>query len=78
MRARAVAIVLLSLSIAGLAGAQAQQHPDTPAPVAQRQLTPADIGGADRTRSEESGLAKVIEQENERLGRLLKSICRGC
>ena len=37
-----------------------------------------NIGGADRVQSEESALAKRIEQENDRLDRQLRGICRGC
>jgi hypothetical protein len=36
------------------------------------------ITGADQVQSEENTLAKMIEQENERLDRQLKGICRGC
>jgi hypothetical protein len=49
-----------------------------PGPVGHRESTPADTSGANQAKSEENGLAKVIEQETERLGRLLKGICRGC
>jgi hypothetical protein len=34
--------------------------------------------GADQVRSEENALAKTIEQENARLDRELRGICRGC
>jgi hypothetical protein len=34
--------------------------------------------GADQVQSEESALAKTIEQENARLDRELRGICRGC
>jgi hypothetical protein len=36
------------------------------------------ITGAGQVQSEESTLAKMIEQENERLDRQLRGICRGC
>jgi hypothetical protein len=34
--------------------------------------------GADQVQSEENALAKTIEQENARLDRELRGICRGC
>jgi hypothetical protein len=34
--------------------------------------------GANQVESEENALAKMIEQENARLDRELKGICRGC
>ena len=34
--------------------------------------------GADQVESEENALAKMIEQENARLDRELRGICRGC
>jgi hypothetical protein len=34
--------------------------------------------GADQVASEENALAKMIEQENARLDRELRGICRGC
>jgi hypothetical protein len=34
--------------------------------------------GADQVDSEENALAKMIEQENARLDRELRGICRGC
>jgi hypothetical protein len=36
------------------------------------------VRGADQVQSEENGLARRIEQENGRLDRELKGICRGC
>jgi hypothetical protein len=42
-------------------------------PTTQDQVT-----GADQVQSEENTLAKMIEQENERLDHQLKGICRGC
>jgi hypothetical protein len=36
------------------------------------------VTGADQLQSEENALAKKIEQENTRLDRLLRGICRGC
>jgi hypothetical protein len=40
--------------------------------------TKDDVTGADQTQSEENALAKKIEQENERIDRELRGICRGC
>jgi hypothetical protein len=34
--------------------------------------------GADQVESEENGLARTIEHENEQLDRQLRGICRGC
>jgi hypothetical protein len=36
------------------------------------------VVGANQVESEENALAKMIEQENARLDRELKGICRGC
>jgi hypothetical protein len=36
------------------------------------------VVGADQVESEENALAKLIEQENARLDRELRGICRGC
>ena len=36
------------------------------------------ITGANQVQSEENALAKMIEQENARLDRELRGICRGC
>jgi hypothetical protein len=40
--------------------------------------TKDQVIGADQVESEENGLAKTIEQENARLDRQLRGICRGC
>ena len=37
-----------------------------------------NVGGAGHVQSEENALAKRIEQENDRLDRQVRSICRGC
>ena len=37
-----------------------------------------NVMGADQVQSQENGLAKTIEQENDRLDRQLRGICRGC
>jgi hypothetical protein len=36
------------------------------------------VQGADQVEAEENALAKTIEQENARLDRELRGICRGC
>ena len=73
MRWIAVGMIVVSVSTAVVDMAQAQQGP-----LGHRQLTLSGLGGPDQVKSQESGLAKVIEQENERLDRLLRGICRGC
>jgi hypothetical protein len=40
--------------------------------------TKADVKGADQVQLEENALAKKIEQENERIDRQVRGICRGC
>jgi hypothetical protein len=40
--------------------------------------TQDQVIGAGQVESEENGLAKTIEQENARLDRQLRDICRGC
>jgi hypothetical protein len=40
--------------------------------------TQGKVTGADQVESEENALAKLIEQENARIDRELKGICRGC
>jgi len=40
--------------------------------------TQGKVIGADQVQSEENALAKMIEQENARLDRELRGICRGC
>ena len=37
-----------------------------------------DVTGAYEVQSEENALARLIEQENDRLDRQLRGICRGC
>lgn len=85
MRSIAVGIIVVCVSAALLSMAQAQQHAETQpgrtymaGPAGHRQPTLSDVPGADQARSDESGLAKVIGEENERLDRLLQGICRGC
>jgi hypothetical protein len=43
-----------------------------------RPSTQDHVIGADEVQSAESALAKTIEQENARIDRLLRGICRGC
>jgi hypothetical protein len=43
-----------------------------------RQPTGDNVKGADQVQSGENALAKRIEEENVRLDRLLRGICRGC
>jgi hypothetical protein len=43
-----------------------------------RQPTRDDVKGADQVQSGENALAKRIDEENARLDRLLRGICRGC
>jgi hypothetical protein len=45
---------------------------------AVRQPTRDEVKGADQVQSGEDALAKRIDQENVRLDRLLRGICRGC
>jgi len=45
---------------------------------AVRQPTRDEVKGADQVQSGEDGLAKRIDEENVRLDRLLRGICRGC
>jgi hypothetical protein len=83
MNAIAAGVIVLSILTAAVGAGKAQQHAQlppnfVPAPVGHPELTPTDIAGANQTKSEENALAKVIEQENERLDRLVKGICRGC
>ena len=52
------------------------------APVGHRQPARPDVtgtqGGAGEAQPQENSLAKTIEQENDRLDRLVRGICRGC
>ena len=45
---------------------------------AVRQPTWDDVKGVDQVQSDENALAKRIDEENARLDRLLRGICRGC
>jgi hypothetical protein len=59
-------IIMLSASIAVVHAAAA------------RQPTRDDVKGADQVQSDENALAKRIDEENARLDRFLRGICRGC
>ena len=59
-------IIMLWASIAVVHGAEV------------RQPTRGDVNGAGQVQSDENALAKRIDEENVRLDRLLRGICRGC
>jgi hypothetical protein len=81
-------LILLSASAAvvrpeEVSNAKAQARPGTTkAPVGDRQAARPDVAGAPTgvggVQPQENSLAKTIEQENERLDRLVRGICRGC
>jgi hypothetical protein len=66
MRSTFAGIIMLWASIAVVHAAQV------------RQPTRDEVKGADQVQSGENALAKRIEEENVRLDRLLRGICRGC
>jgi len=66
MRSTFAGIIMLWASIAVVHAAQV------------RQPTRDDVKGADEVQSGENALAKRIDEENVRLDRLLRGICRGC
>ena len=66
VRSTFAGIIMLSASIAGVHAAAA------------RQPTGDNVKGADQVQSDENALAKRIEEENARVDRLLRGICRGC
>ena len=66
VRSTFAGIIMLSASIAGVHAAAA------------RQPTGDNVKGADQVQSDENALAKRIDEENVRLDRLLRGICRGC
>jgi hypothetical protein len=78
MRSIAIGFIAVSFLTAAAETAQTQQRAAATQPgqdhmgVAHHQPTLGQL------KSEGSGLSKVIEEENERLNRLLKGICRGC
>jgi hypothetical protein len=66
MRSTFAGIIMLWASIAVVHAAQV------------RQPTGDNVKGADQVQSDENALAKRIDEENVRLDRLLRGICRGC
>ena len=83
MRSLAVAIIIACLSTAVMDMAQAQQPAEgAPGqgsmvrPVDHRQPRPADVAGAEAAKPDESGVGKIIGQDNARIDRLIRSICR--
>jgi hypothetical protein len=73
MRSIAVGMIVVSVMTAVVDMGQAQQGP-----LDHRQPTLSGIAGPDQVKPQESGLERVIAEENERLDRLLRGICRGC
>jgi hypothetical protein len=59
-------LIVLAASMAAAHAAQA------------RQPTRDEVEGADQVQSGEDALAKRIDEENVRLDRVLRGICRGC
>jgi len=85
MRSVLVGIIAVSLSAALVTMARAQQPADgapglahMTRPVGHAQPTAPGVAAADRIKSEESGTGKMIDQEDERIDRLIRGICRGC
>jgi hypothetical protein len=72
MRSRA-ALRLILAGLIILAASMAAAHA-----AAVRQPAGHDVKGADQVQSGEDALAKRIDEENARLDRLLRGICRGC
>jgi hypothetical protein len=63
------------------AGSQAHSDKQSSAQDNERLgLSPSEdpVPDADQIQSEENSVAKTIEEENDRLDRLVKGICRGC
>ena len=73
MRSIAVGMIVVSVMTAVVDMGQAQQGP-----LDRRQPALSELVRLDEVKPQESGLARVIQQENERLDRLLRGICRGC
>jgi hypothetical protein len=73
MRSIAVGMIVVSVMTTVVDMGQAQQGP-----LDHRQPILTDLARPDEVNPQESGLARVIQQENERLDRLLRGICRGC
>jgi len=73
MRSIAVGMIVVSVMTAVVDMGQAQQGQ-----LDRRQPALSELARPDEVEPQESGLARVIQQENERLDRLLRGICRGC
>ena len=82
-------LIVLSASTAVVRAGEADKRAEvrtgdrtSQAPVRHRQPARPDVtgapAGAGEVQPEESNLAKTIEQENDRLDRLVRGICRGC
>jgi hypothetical protein len=83
MRSIAVGFIAISLLTAAAETAQTQRRAAATQPIkghmaVGRHQPILAVTEAEQVKSEENGLSKVIEEENERLDRLLKGICRGC
>ena len=85
MRSIAVALVLISVSSTVVSTAQAQQqaevqpgHGSMVRPAGHRQPTLAAVPETGQIKVDENGPANAIDQENARLDRLIRGICRGC
>ena len=71
MHAIFAALIMVSGSTAVVHAREALQFADLPA-------HQAHVAGADGVPPDENTLGKVIEEENARTDRLVRSICRGC
>ena len=82
MRLIFIGIVMFLASIAvadtgeAQGGAKIERGHVVPAPVGHRQPSENDVKGDDQFA--ETGLAKVINEQNRALDCALKGICRGC
>jgi len=82
MRLIFIGIVMFLASIAvadtgeAQGGTKIERGHVVPAPVGHRQPSENDVKGDDQLA--ETGLAKVINEQNRVLDRALKGICRGC
>ena len=82
MRLIFIGFVMFSASIAVVdtgeaqGGTKTERGPVMQAPVGHRQPTQKGVEGDDQ--SADTGLAKVINEQNRMLDRALKGICRGC
>jgi hypothetical protein len=82
MRSIVIGIIMLAASIVvgdtakAQGGTKIERGHVVPAPVGHRQPSENDVRGDDQFA--ETGLAKVINEQNRVLDRALKGICRGC